>query len=104
MFAVKEMVIDGYNGALIQSPISVFTDDYLPNTKRWDADIARFAVENPSYFTAFTHTLTNALDSVLHDKTTLLQYKQNSLKLFQEKFHDTVRTKQLQKIYLDALK
>ena len=104
MFAVKEMVISGYNWQVITSPISVFTKNYLPDPKRRDVDIGEFAISHDNYFDSFRATLEKTIENIINDYQTILSYKKNSLQLYQEKFHNNIRIKHLERIYLDSLK
>jgi glycosyltransferase involved in cell wall biosynthesis len=84
VYALKEMVRDGVNGCLVQPPISVW-DGVMPSDlqRRLDqADTIVQAVDTA----AFEAALVSAMIETVRSPERLLQYRHESLALFQARF------------------
>ena len=104
MFAIPEMVKDGYNGFVLKSPIDYFDDDYQPNPKFWNMDInifVRYCVpripELNEEFLEMESKLVHALDTLVRNKSLRKTMGNNSLRMVKEKFNENKRQEALTK-------
>ena len=93
MFAVPEMVIDGKNGFVCKSPISYFTDEFLPNKNWWTKDKAAYAREHSFGFVK--DFLVKKMLNLAKDAKLRQKMSEESIKLLKERFNDELRKESL---------
>ncbi len=91
LFAIPEMVEEGENGFLIDTPVKYFTEDFLPDVKWWNTNISEFAREHKEFFAWVEKDLVDSLTKVFENPELLENMKKKSLEIFQKKFSPEVR-------------
>ncbi|MFH1836256.1 MAG: glycosyltransferase family 4 protein [Methanobacteriota archaeon] len=102
MFAFSEMIEDGRNGFIIESPVKYFKDDYTPNEKYFSVDLEGKCAD--WQFPKVVDDLIEKLSILISDKKLRNQMGEYSHSLVSNgKFSDKVRKKKLRKIYEECL-
>lgn len=103
MFATPEMVIDGENWYLLESPLHIFLNDYTPNPERWGKDIHTYCREHKTFFAPVAVAIQEKLSYLLDNPQKIVSMKKASLALYYSKFAEWVRTEWLLSIYQQAI-
>lgn len=102
MFATPEIVEEGKNGFLIDSPISYYRPDYTPNPQWWGKDIG--AVVSHRSFPEIEKFIENKVSLLVENPQMLKSMSAYSRSLVLEgKFSEKNRQKNLQKAYQEAI-
>ena len=84
MYAMKEMVIDGKNGFLLNPPISVW-DGFLPSKYYYDSENYKYYIEKTDT-SRFILDLEKSIETFIMNQTYLESAKNFSVTIFEQKF------------------
>ncbi|MBN2095045.1 MAG: glycosyltransferase family 4 protein [Candidatus Aenigmarchaeota archaeon] len=102
MFALNEMVLEGKNGFLIDSPIKYFNEDYTPNNYWWQTDTTKAAKEGN--YPSVVKQLSEKLDRLISDKRLRQSMSKVSRELVESgRFSERVRKGRIYKAYKHCL-
>ena len=102
MFAVPEMVEDGVNGFLVESPIKYFNDDYTPNDKYFSKNLEGVCASKT--FPEVTEKLVEHLSVLIEDEALRVKMGERSHALVRDgKFSKKARKEKLGGVYAEAV-
>ena len=101
MFAVPELVEDGVNGFLVESPIKYFNDDYTPNDKYFGKNIEGLCASKA--FPEVTEKLVEHISLLIEDEALRKKMGERSHALVRNgKFSEKARKEKLGRVYAEA--
>jgi len=103
MYALPEMVEQGKNGFLIESPVKYFNKDFTPNRALFDdrVDIGKLAQRN--FYPGVSNGIVNYASILIEDEKLRKKMRQHSMNLIKTRFSEEVRKKKLREIYEEAV-
>ncbi|MFH1787885.1 MAG: glycosyltransferase family 4 protein [Candidatus Altiarchaeota archaeon] len=102
IFAVPEMVEDGVNGFLVETPFKYFNDDCTPNPEYFGRDLEEYCMK--TQFPKVTESLVEKISALIEDKSLREKMGERSHALVRDgRFSEKARKGKLRKVYGEAL-
>lgn len=97
MYAIPEMVVDGENGVLVDTPIKYFLDNYRPNPKYVDGSMIHEIMRDGVYKQT-VNELRSAINHLL-DKNNAVKMSKASENIFNSRFDKSNRNKLFMEVF-----
>jgi len=100
MFAIPEMVIDRYNGLLMDMAVDYYKTNFMPNDRYWNIDLADYLKKQE--YRELVSEIVKKLEILIADKKLRETMSKNSLELVRKKFSVDERNSKIISIFKSA--